>query len=1006
MHPLPFEKVILRRIVPTWQELICDHIGRGSFTSADVSLGKCRKRSLPTAERRVGLTNAFLIVSPGCDPSRLLFYLLLYIINPLHVYDSLSCRYSISVLPDAVTEKPPLALQNVDMALRSRSVYRRIFDLALEYTEESKERGSGLLRHLFQNMKLRRAVEVGTRLILVLGLMPEESVATAKHFAHIIKSLCYSTAETPNMMSVRLPLPTFIEGTVVAQDREKIYVEGGIYCVPSRILLVDLLTAKLSPELVSGLIIVNAHRMTHDYNIPFLIKLLRSRNRVAFIKAITDNVTAMRDDGKLTFVLKSLFTDDCFIFPRCSTCFDSFLNDPRVQPETLEVNLKLSDSSKQIHNTIVQVLQRLVADIQRQCGQELQHLDMNMIMYSPNVNRLLASALQKARIAANEYHIRRSLASIANLRMLLDQLHNMDALSFLAFAESMKTAESDSQWIWTSFGTTIYKLATARVYEPDPEAGSGLAVKVEVDKKGEYIRQVLCNKYVGCEELGELLRSAMKWQTSKRPYKTPSRYKRVVQCANLSFDAGRRALCRREANHIIRICRFLQSGGVLCRRAIIVADNEFLCRQLSSSLTMSLDRYNEVKFMAYATKCADRFDSAESEEQKFGGYAQAHFHRVMLNNRNETDKLLRRFVIWSKYNDIYRSNTSSNRGTQTGSCPTQPSFHNELSEDASYGREVGTYDEIDRTGSGITPERMHLMDGDVPEPITADLSGDSDYSGMETSPGKKDVSQNSISRYINRYTLTLNVSKEVKCITHVINVSRTQARSDPLKGLMERKLLEDDDESLPLSCSPHEFSYVLQRVKPTVIIVYRPSVKIFRVIEQYCALRATVDRRKYLRVYVLSYSNCLESHKFARDLKHELECWRHLQQQLKTLQITFDESVLLQGHTEAERQAALSDKSATSQSNALGQIADLQPALHNVPAPTVRPCPQVLVDLREFGSKLPFHLYYKGLKLVPILLEMGDYLLTRDICVERKSLNDLISSLNTGRLVQQVCRAT
>ena len=33
-----------------------------------------------------------------------------------------------------------------------------------------------------------------------------------------------------------------------------------------------------------------------------------------------------------------------------------------------------------------------------------------------------------------------------------------------------------------------------------------------------------------------------------------------------------------------------------------------------------------------------------------------------------------------------------------------------------------------------------------------------------------------------------------------------------------------------------------------------------------------------------------------------------------------------------------------------------------------------------------------------IVYKVGDYVLTPDVCVERKSLNDLIGSLNSGRL--------
>jgi DNA excision repair protein ERCC-4 len=42
--------------------------------------------------------------------------------------------------------------------------------------------------------------------------------------------------------------------------------------------------------------------------------------------------------------------------------------------------------------------------------------------------------------------------------------------------------------------------------------------------------------------------------------------------------------------------------------------------------------------------------------------------------------------------------------------------------------------------------------------------------------------------------------------------------------------------------------------------------------------------------------------------------------------------------------------------------------------------------------------------LVPLTLEVGDYILSPEICVERKSITDLIQSFNSGRLYSQ-CEA-
>merc|ERR1712106_976069 len=57
--------------------------------------------------------------------------------------------------------------------------------------------------------------------------------------------------------------------------------------------------------------------------------------------------------------------------------------------------------------------------------------------------------------------------------------------------------------------------------------------------------------------------------------------------------------------------------------------------------------------------------------------------------------------------------------------------------------------------------------------------------------------------------------------------------------------------------------------------------------------------------------------------------------------------------------------------------------------------------MREFRSALPFMLHLRGLSVEPVTIPVGDYILSRDICVERKAIPDLIQSLASGRLFQQ-----
>lgn len=58
----------------------------------------------------------------------------------------------------------------------------------------------------------------------------------------------------------------------------------------------------------------------------------------------------------------------------------------------------------------------------------------------------------------------------------------------------------------------------------------------------------------------------------------------------------------------------------------------------------------------------------------------------------------------------------------------------------------------------------------------------------------------------------------------------------------------------------------------------------------------------------------------------------------------------------------------------------------------------MVVDIREFRSSLPGLLHVSNIDVYPITLTVGDYVLTPDMVAERKSIPDLISSFNSGRL--------
>ncbi|MEW5320262.1 MAG: hypothetical protein WDW38_011346 [Sanguina aurantia] len=66
-----------------------------------------------------------------------------------------------------------------------------------------------------------------------------------------------------------------------------------------------------------------------------------------------------------------------------------------------------------------------------------------------------------------------------------------------------------------------------------------------------------------------------------------------------------------------------------------------------------------------------------------------------------------------------------------------------------------------------------------------------------------------------------------------------------------------------------------------------------------------------------------------------------------------------------------------------------------------KPMRRLVVDVREFMSSLPAVLHQQGFELVPVTLEVGDYVLSPEMILERKAVPDLVQSLASGRLYHQ-----
>ncbi|KAF9110385.1 hypothetical protein BGX27_006437 [Mortierella sp. AM989] len=175
-------------------------------------------------------------------------------------------------------------------------------------------------------------------------------------------------------------------------------------------------------------------------------------------------------------------------------------------------------------------------------------------------------------------------------------------------------------------------------------------------------------------------------------------------------------------------------------------------------------------------------------------------------------------------------------------------------------------------------------------------------------------------------------------------------------------------------------SRLLENIKPRFIIMYDPDPTFVRCIEVYKACHPG----KQVRVYFTVYDNSVEEQLYLSALRREKDAFTKLIRDKSIM-------VLPIGDTQSK------------------QIQD-QSLLRNIHTRIAgggktgddRPLPRIVVDAREFRSSLPFILHSQGMILDPCTITVGDYVLSPNICVERKSISDLISSFSSGRLYTQV----
>ncbi|MCJ1314926.1 hypothetical protein MMC15_000240 [Xylographa vitiligo] len=735
-------------------------------------------------------------------------------------------------------------------------------------------RGLGLLRVV---TNLLHSYDVaGNNLIVVVGADERENgwigEALAEHAAISRASLARGLSQVnTDMMSV---------GT-----REKMYSQGGIFTITSRILVVDLLSKLLNPESITGLIILHSERVVATSLEAFIIRIYRQLNKEGFLKAFSDNPEPFTTGfAPLATMMRNLFLRKSSLWPRFHVTVAKSL-EGRKQAEVIELEVPMTESMRDIQNAILECVEVSISELKKAgTGLELDDWTLDSALhrsFDVIIRRQLDPIWHRV-----SYRTRQIVNDLTVLQSILHALLTYDAVSFNKYLDTILAAhqpppgsnrQNQSPWLFLDAANTIFETAKRRVYTGQADDAEAQGVKTTLP---DSLRPVL-EEQPKWALLAEILQEVERDVYFNPTMRDDSNGTILIMCSDQGTSR--------------QIREYLQTKDVTQEDT---TDEELI-------------RDDSVKAQPSATFMM---------RKKLRGYLswKKDFARVSASLFNENQKALEGFNDQKSINGYRGKGPPNKRRRIRGGSASSAGAGRPINGSLQIAEESTS--QVDRLMADIQPDEVDAMQR---EEVAVDLLED-----MED--------------YFELYEMGDLV------VIH------------PYDGDMDEHLLEE--------------------VRPRYVVMYEPDAAFIRRVEVY---RSSHNDRG-VRVYFMYYGGSVEEQRYLSAVRKEKDAFTRLIREKGNMAVTL----------------TLDGKGPDDPQEQFLRTVNTRIAGGGRLAATAEP-PRVVVDVREFRSSLPSLLHARSMVVIPCMLTVGDYVLSPTICIERKSVRDLISSFKNGRLFNQ-----
>ncbi|KAI9591455.1 hypothetical protein BDF19DRAFT_455072 [Syncephalis fuscata] len=680
-----------------------------------------------------------------------------------------------------------------------------------------------------------------------------------------------------------------LKNDTMAEDRVAAYNQGGLLSVTSRILVVDMLKKRVPITLITGVIVVNAHKVTGHSLEAFILRLYRNENTNGFLKALSEVPEGFSGGfAPLESSLKALQLRKTLLWPRFHVDVKASLD---TSAKVIELRQPMTERMKQIQSAIIDCLDACLGELRRaHIALDVEQLTVeNALLKSFDViirrqlDPLWHQVSQKTKRLVYDMQI---------LRQLLIYLISYDCVAFNAYLDTLLASQQPvsagafpqppSPWMMMDAASVLFNASRERVYRHQDGALS-ITRRLAAISDTEPIPT----------GIDLVLEEQPKW-----------------------------ALLRNTLMEIYETAEY--KGPIL----VMVQD---------ARTAQQLETY-WVRQKAASVKTA----------------AQDMLYTAAVG-----------YFRWKQQLSKKLSSTTNGAATTLQSHAdvrnlNRPGYKRQAQQPANKRRRVRGGGNSTGRSSIASP----LSSGTAPMGTTSSATR-SDELAIDDMPSVNLASMTDTALSLHDTVEDMN--------TMTSDVISTNTALTPSDVLDDTVTLTDDDHLLvirPVTGSAD--AQLLKDLQPRHIILYDPIPVLVRQVEIYQALYP----EKAASVYFMLYENSVEEQRYLSDIRRE--------------KLAFEKLI----HENS--------KTTASEEEMFIKVLNSRQGGNNRRVVASEVAPQVVVDMREFRSTLPPILHEQGLDIIPCTLIVGDYVLSPDICVERKSIADLISSFQSGRLYTQV----